>query len=99
MLWRRSCSNGRFPLTSTNFGGRFAAAAGTVAAASTRIRYCPLYHATYFHNTAGMASTIDGEQADQWPATKVRSTFIDYFKKQHGHTFGMHSPNSDHECS
>ena len=26
--------------------------------------------------------------SEQWPAVKVRETFIDYFKK-HGHTFGL----------
>jgi len=28
----------------------------------------------------------------QWNAVKVRSTFIDYFVKKRGHTFGMPSP-------
>lgn len=41
------------------------------------------------HNHIGetlkMASTISAKE--QWPASRVRDTFLDYFKKN-GHTFG-----------
>ena len=36
-------------------------------------------------------------QEIEWPASKVRSTFVDYFVKQNGHTFVPSSPVVPHD--
>lgn len=45
--------------------------------------------------TIRMASTTSVEE--QWTASRVRDTFLGYFK-QHGHTFGMVNVTCRDEC-
>ena len=81
MLWRRCFSNGRFPCSSTIFGG-FNFNSSLV----TTTGYRPHISTVLARTITNMAAKTDLEI--KWPAAKVRDTFLDYFK-QNGHTFGM----------
>lgn len=70
------------PPSSINFGSFRPRIGATLHNHPLQLRY---------RHAIAMASTQDGEQ--QWPAAKVRSTYLEYFKKQE-HTFGMLCPLS-----
>ena len=38
------------------------------------------------------STTSGGKKKGEWPMEKVRSTFVDFFVKKHGHTFWKSSP-------
>ena len=43
-------------------------------------------------NKSKMREDSNKKEAIEWPASKVRSTFVDYFAEQHGHTRWKSSP-------
>jgi hypothetical protein len=55
---------------------RFIPASGPLSRLST--------HTRYLHTTRVIMASLE----EQWPALKVRETFLDYFKER-GHTFGI----------
>ena len=40
---------------------------------------------------------IQGEQQMQWPSSKIRQTFIDFFSEKHEHTYWPSSPSVPHD--